>query len=227
MCNLPLILSFSRKGRGDVVARSAPSASKLYRAAPFLLPSREKDRIRGIAVSLALALALTCLAGPGAPAAAQSSSAFQPTHSPRIVLGRRHPGRITSLSDDGVVVDLKDGGTQAIQFGEIWRIRHAFASDEPRDTAVVDFADNRLFVATPVATLVGDVSKKIALVQFTAPNGETIYMAASKVTDIFNSLPGLHNPASKTVIGTRDGVQQITEPADAAKRMVAEAHTVP
>ena len=164
---------------------------------------------------------------PGAPAAAQSSTVFQPTHSPRIVLGRRHPGRITRLSDDGVVVDLKDGGTQVVQFGEIWRIRHAFASDEPRDTAVIDFADNRLFVATPVATLVGDVGKRIALVQFTAPNGETIYMAASKVTDIFNALPGLHNPASKTVIGTRDGTQQITETADAAKHMVAEAQTVP
>ncbi len=75
--------------------------------------------------------------------------------------------------------------------------------------------------------LVGDIGKKIALVQFTAPNGETVYMAASKVTDIFNALPGLHNPASKTVIGTRDGTQQITEPADTAKRLVADAHTVP
>ena len=63
--------------------------------------------------------------------------------------------------------------------------------------------------------------------QFTAPNGEIVYMAAAKVTGISNSLPGLHNPASKSVIGTRDGTQQITEPADAAKRMVAGAHTVP
>jgi hypothetical protein len=52
-------------------------------------------------------------------------------------------------------------------------------------------------------------------------------MAAGKVTDIAAALPGLHNPASKTVIGTRDGAQQITEPADAAKRIVAEAHTAP
>ena len=73
----------------------------------------------------------------------------------------------------------------------------------------------------------GDVGKKIALVQFTAPNGETVYMAAGKVTDIFKSLPGLHNPASKTVIGTRDGIQQVTELADDAKRMVADAHPVP
>ena len=176
---------------------------------------------------MVLALALVSLGGYGVPAAAQSSAMFQPTHSFRLVLGRKHPGQVTSLSDAGVVVDLKDGGTQIILFGEIWRVRLAFASDEPKGTTVVDFADSRLFVATPVANLVGDLGKKIALVQFTAPNGETVYMAAAKVTDIFNALPGLHNPASKTVIGTRDGIQQITEAADAAKRMVADARIVP
>jgi hypothetical protein len=174
---------------------------------------------------MVLALALVSLEGYGTPAAAQMASMFQPTHSFRLVLGRKHPGQVTNLSDAGVVVDLKDGGTQVIQFGEIWRVRLAFASDEPKGTTVVDFAENRLFVATPVATLVGDLGKKIALVQFTAPNGETVYMAAGKVTDIANALPGLHNPASKAVIGTRDGFQQVIEDAGAAKRMVADAHT--
>lgn len=132
-----------------------------------------------------------------------------------------------SYSDDGIIVDLKDGGTQVIQFGEIWRIRRAFASDEPPSTTVVDFADNRLFVATPLANLVSDTGKKIPLVPFTAPNGEVVYMAAQKVTEISNSLPGLHNPLSKSVIGTRDGAQQVLEAADAARRMVADAHKAP
>jgi hypothetical protein len=174
-----------------------------------------------------LALALVSIQGYETPAAAQSASMFQPTHSFRLVLGRNYPGQVTSLSEAGVVVDLKDGGTQVIQFGEIWRVRLAFASDEPKGTTVVDFAENRLFVATPLANLVGDLGKKIALVQFTAPNGGTVYMAAGKVTDIANALPGLHNPASKTVIGTRDGFQQVIEVAGDAKRMVAEAHTAP
>ncbi len=180
-----------------------------------------------VRVIVLLALVLTCVTDLGAPLPLYAQTALQPTRSPRMILGRKHPGKITSLSGEGVTVDLKDGGAQVVQFGEIWRIRRAFASDEPSGTTVVDFADNRLFVATPVATLVGDVSKKIALVQFTAPNGEIIYIAASKVTDIFNALPGLHNPLSKTVIGTRDGTQQITEPAGDAKRMVADARTVP
>jgi hypothetical protein len=174
-----------------------------------------------------LALALIPCAEFSVPAAAQSVSMFQPTRTPRLILGRKHPGQVTSLSEAGVVVDLKDGGTQVIQFGEIWRVRLAYASDEPKGTAVVDFADNRLFVATPVPDLVSDLGKKIALVQLTAPNGETVYLAAAKVADIFNAIPGLHNPASKTVIGTRDGTQQVVEPADTARRMVAEAHTVP
>ena len=50
------------------------------------------------------------------------------------------------------------------------------------------------------------------MTKLTAPNGEVIYMVASKVTDISNALPGLHNPASKAVIGTRDGTQQVIEP---------------
>jgi hypothetical protein len=174
-----------------------------------------------------LGLALLWIEGASAPLAAQTMSMFQPTHSPRLVLGRRHPGQVTSLSDAGVLIDFKDGGPQVIQFGDIWRVRLAFASDEPRGSTVVDYADNRLFLAKPVAELAGELGKKVALVPFTAPNGETVYIAAKKVTDIANAVPGLHNPASKTVIGTKDGLQQITEPAGDAKRLVAEAHTAP
>ena len=49
----------------------------------------------------------------------------QPTRSPRVVLGKKHPGKVTGFSEEGVTVDLKDGGTQIVQFGEIWRIRRA------------------------------------------------------------------------------------------------------
>ena len=171
---------------------------------------------------------LAVLAGGGgsvAPAPAEAQGTFQRPHRPTIILGRRHPGRIAGIAADGVIVDLRDGGKQVVQFSEIWRIRRAFASDEPAGTAVVDFANNRLFVATPLANLIADIGKNIAVVQFTAPNGETIYMAANKITDIFNSLPGLHNPLSKTVIGTRDGTQQVLELADDVKRIVAAART--
>ena len=156
---------------------------------------------------------------------AQAQASLQPPHRPTIVLGRKHPGKIAEQNQDGLLVNLRDGTKQIVQYSEIWRIRRAFASDEPAGTTVVDFANNRLYVATPLAGLVGEAGKKIALVQFTAPNGETIYMAASKVTDISNALPGLHNPQSKSVIGTRDGTQQVTEAADDAKRIVAGAHT--
>jgi hypothetical protein len=143
---------------------------------------------------------------------------------PRLILGRNSPGQITGMSDDGIVVNLRDGGTQVVQFGEIWRVRKAFASDEPAGTTVIDFANNRLFVAMPLATLAGDLGKKVPLGQFTAPNGDTIYMVTSRITDISNALPGLHNPLSKSVIGTRDGTQQVLETADAAKKIVAAAH---
>jgi hypothetical protein len=169
-------------------------------------------------------LALLAVAGENAalsPADAQTT--LQPPRRPTIILGRRHPGRVAGLAQDGVIVDLRDGGKQVVQFSEIWRIRRAFASDEPVGTAVIDFANNRLFVATPLPNLIADIGKNVTVVQFTAPNGETVYMAANKITDIFNSLPGLHNPLSKTVIGTRDGTQQVLEAADQVKQILAGA----
>ena len=174
-----------------------------------------------------LGFVLASMAGTGALSQALAQASLQPAKRPIIVLGRNHPGRITGQDENGLVVDLRNGTAQAVQFGEIWRIRRAFASDEPAGTAVIDFANNRLFVATPLANLVSDAGKKIPLVRFTAPNGEAIYMAASKVTGISDSLPGVHNPQSKTVIGTRDGTQQIIETADAARQIVAAAHAGP
>jgi hypothetical protein len=130
------------------------------------------------------------------------------------------------LSNEGIVVNLRDGGSQVVQFGEIWRVRKAFASDEPAGTTVIDFANTRLFVATQLDTLIGDLGKKVPMTKLTAPNGEIIYMVASKVTDIYNALPGLHNPASKAVVGTRDGTQQVLEAVDEAKRIIASAHVI-
>jgi hypothetical protein len=176
--------------------------------------------------ALAVAITLIALPGGGFPAEALAQAVPQAPRRPIIILGRKHPGKVTGLVAEGVLVDLRDGGKQVVQFVEIWRIRRAFASDEPQGTTVIDFANNRLFVATPLANLVGDLGKKIPVVQLTAPNGETVYMVASKITDIFNSLPGLHNPLSKTVIGTRDGTQQVLEDAGNVKRLVSDAHTV-
>jgi hypothetical protein len=171
-----------------------------------------------------LALAVSCATAADFPPSAFAQITLQAPHRRTIVLGRKHPGKITAQDGEGVVVDLRDGGTQVVQFGEIWRIRRAFASDEPPGTSVIDFANNRLFVATPLPGLVENVGKKTPLAQLTAPNGEIVYMAANKVTDISGALPGLHHPLSKTLIGTRDGVQQVIEPIDEAKRMIAAAH---
>jgi hypothetical protein len=146
---------------------------------------------------------------------------------PKNFFGQKHPGKLTSLSDDGVAVTLKEGGAQVVQLAEIWRLRRAFASDEPPGASVIDFANNRLFVATPLAELVENLGKKVAITKLTAPNGETIYMVASKVTDISRAIPGLHNPESKAVVGTRDGTQQVSEAIGDAQRLVSEARVTP
>ena len=175
-----------------------------------------------------LVLALIGMAGVGVGGAPEAFAQFgtRPPHGPTNFLGRDHPGKVTGLADEGLIVNLRDGGTQVVQFGEIWRIRKSFASDEPRGTSVIDFANNRLFVAMPLDGLIGGLGKKVPLTKLTAPNGDIVYMVASKVTDISHSLPGLHNPASKAVIGTRDGTQQVLEPVDDAKKIISDAHVM-
>jgi len=180
---------------------------------------------RRIATLLTMAIATAGAYGALAPKAAAQipPPASHKAHGPTNFLGKLHPGKVTGLADEGIIVNLRDGGTQVVQFGEIWRIRRAFAYDEPKGTSVIDFANNRLFVATPLPDLVAGVGKKVPLTKLTAPNGDVIYMVASKVTDISGALPGLHNPASKAVIGTRDGAQQVLEAVDDAKRIITDA----
>ncbi len=156
----------------------------------------------------------------------QNPGAARAVNGPKNFLGKDRPGKLSGISDDGVAVNLRPGGAQVVQFAEIWRVRRAFASDEPHGATVIDFANNRLFVATPLDELIASLGKKVAITKLTAPNGESIYMVASKVTDISVAQPGVHNPASKAVIGTRDGTQQVLEPVGDARRIISEAHVV-
>lgn len=158
------------------------------------------------------------------PALAQVN---RPAKGPRTVLGRDHPGKVIKLSDEGFLVEIRGSGKQLVRFDEIWRVRTAFVSDEPENTSVIDYADTRLFVASPLDSLLDGLSKKAPLTKLTAPNGQVVYMVANKITDISRALPGLHNPASRAVIATRDGTQQVVEAADEAKKIVAAAHVAP
>ena len=144
---------------------------------------------------------------------------------PLNVIGRGKPAKLSGVVPEGFIVQTLDGGTQIIQFNEIWRIRLAFASDEPAGAAVVDFANNRIFVAANVDELVKLGQKPLSLAKFTSPSGSVVYLSSNKVTDIFAALPGLHNPESKTVVGTRDGMQQVKEPLDAANQIVTSARS--
>jgi hypothetical protein len=139
------------------------------------------------------------------------------------IIGRHDPARIEGLDDGGVIVETKNRGREVVRFVEIWRIRRSFASDEPRGTTVIDFANNRLFAATTVPDLIQLVGQKLPLIKLTAPSGETIYLVASKITDVFPSLPGVHNPNSRTVAGTRYGIQQVQEPIGTVQSIVAAA----
>ncbi len=226
------------QGRGDTcttVARPSPlpweqneERFALARALPNIMAERLGYKLgKGLHLLVLLAMALTCLEGAALWTPAEAQAAFQPTRSPRIILGRRRPGKVTGFTDGGVTVELKGRGAQIVQYAGIWRIRRACVNGEPRGSTVVDFGNNRLFVRSSVADFAGNVAKKIPLVRFTAPNGKAIYIAAGQVTDISGSQLGLHNPASKAVIGTRNGAQQIIEPVDDAKRLLAAAQTVP
>jgi hypothetical protein len=157
-----------------------------------------------------------------AAANAADSNAIR-RHRPPLVLNRGHAAKVDGVADGGVLVETLNGGHQTVRFSDVWRIRKAFASDEPPGSTVIDFAENRIFVATGLNELIALVGGHIPLVKVTSPNGDTVYMAANKVTDIFRALPGVHNPDSQSVIGTRDGIQQVREPLDVTQKLVAAA----
>lgn len=174
-------------------------------------------RARTYAAGLAIVLTM------GAAFAADQRANLHPR--PPVILNQGHAAKLSGVVDGGISVETLNGGHQIVGFNDIWRIRRAVAIDEPSGSTVIDFAENRIFVATSVADLLPLLDKNVPLVKFTSPNGDVIYMAANKVTDIFRALPGVHNPNSQTVIGTRDGIQQVKEPLDAAQRIVAAART--
>jgi hypothetical protein len=183
---------------------------------------RMKPRICA-ALFFAASLASTSALSQSFQTFTQNPSAARIVNGPTNFLGKDHPGKLTGVTEDGVAVNLRQGGAQVVQFAEIWRLRRAFASDEPPSSTVIDFAINRLYVATPLDELIASLGKKTAIAKLTAPNGESIYMVASKVTDISVAQPWVHNPASKAVIGTRDGTQQVLEPVVDARRIISEA----
>ncbi|MFT4079052.1 hypothetical protein [Rhodomicrobium lacus] len=147
----------------------------------------------------------------------------QPTRAPTNILGRNYPGKIVKIEVDSITVNLREGGPQTVPYSDIWRLRRSFASDEPNGSSIVDFGNNRIFIATPFDGLVAEVSKKLPLTKFTAPNGDTIYLVSNKVTDVSRAIPGLHNPASNTVIGMRNGSQQVLETIADTKKFIAAA----
>jgi len=167
---------------------------------------------------------LACLAVTMPPSPAAFAQGFgQPMRGPTNIMGRSYPGKITKIGAEGISVNLREGGPQTVLFSDIWRFRRAFAADEPTGTSIVDFGNNRMFIAAPLDTLTTEASRKLPLTRFTAPNGDIVYLVASKVTDIAGAVPGVHNPASRTVIGTRNGSQQVLETIADTKKVIAAA----
>ena len=125
---------------------------------------------------------------PGALVTAPPPNRF-PAHSqaaPRL-FGRKHPGKVSPP------LGRRRHRRPQGRWGSNRPVQTRFGASGARSPAMSErhngrrFRGHRLFVAgAALATLVGDVGKKIALAQFTAPNGEIVYMAAGKVTGIFN-----------------------------------------
>ncbi len=125
------------------------------------------------------------------------------------------PGRIW--------VETLDGGKQTVQLNEIWRIRPSFASDEPPGATVIDYAQSRLYVADPIKVLVEKIGVQLPLAEFTSPGGQHIYLVAAKVTEVYRATGSNYHPNAKSIIGTRDGSQQVQETQDEAMRIIETA----
>ena len=120
--------------------------------------------------------------------------------------------RQSALVDGGqLTFRTMDDNTQQVNPDEIWRIRGAATSDEPRGAIVVDYAYERLYVKDSLANVVEKVSGMRTLKKFTLPGGAPVYIVTSKVIGITRALAHQHHPNAHAIIVAREGQTQVQE----------------
>jgi hypothetical protein len=149
----------------------------------------KEDRMFARKLALLASAAIVIAAGGATIKGSARATATSPGASRSHVFGQRITGRISQITGDSLTVDFRDGGPEAVQFRDIWRIRMAFATGEPEGTTVIDYAGSRLFVVARLSDVIAAARGKLPLRKFTAPNGQVIYLSAAKVTGVSQALP--------------------------------------
>ncbi len=133
---------------------------------------------------------------------------------------------IRVLADnDGLTIWVKllNGEMRSVRANQIWRLRPSVSHDEPEGATVLDFAFERLFVANSVEDIAEKIGGMRRLARFTMPNGQPVYLVASKVIETFKAIRGQHHPEANTVVGTREGTQQVRETQERAIEIITSA----
>jgi hypothetical protein len=107
-----------------------------------------------------------------------------------------------------------DGDTQQVNPDEIWRIRAASTSDEPRGAIVIDYGWERVYVKESLASVVEKVGVR-PLKKFTLPGGAPVYIVVAKVTGVTRAIPQVSHPNAHTIIVSREGQTQVQETPEA------------
>lgn len=143
--------------------------------------------------------------------AAKEDSTLQPARQAPPVLGE-------------ITFDTLHGGKKTVLLAEIWRLRPALPdSIEPSGVTVIDYAKTRLYVPGALKDLFEKVGAQLPLAELTAPNGQHVYLVASRITGIKKATGGDYHPNAQTIISTKDGIQQVLEPQEAVMKIIAEA----
>ena len=114
-------------------------------------------------------------------------------------------------SESQLTFHTLDDNTQQVNPDEIWRIRAAATSEEPRGAIVIDYAFERVYVKDSLANVVEKVNGVRPLRKFTLPSGAPVYIVVSKVIGITRPIPHQHHQNAHAVIVAREGQTHVQE----------------
>jgi hypothetical protein len=130
---------------------------------------------------------------------------------------QQQPGATGSTEPIGAQISFHtmDNDLQQVSVQQIWRIRPALSSDEPRGSIVVYYGWSRLFVKDGLNDVVEKVNGHSSLVKLTSPGGAPVYIPREKVIGISRPLAYKHHQNTKAIVVAREGEQQVQETREA------------
>lgn len=122
-------------------------------------------------------------------------------------------GKLATVGLAEVRFTKTNGEKKVLLSDKIWRIRKTASSTEPAKAWVIYHAGGKFYAKDENGKLMERVSNAVRLDEFTAPNGDPVFIAPSMVDRVLDAVGGKHHPKARSLIVTKWGSQQVQEAA--------------